>query len=58
MAIAIAIIIAMVATAKYISVGGRLITVFAVGLTCGAESTLNAVTACEGQYDSEPLNEA
>ena len=51
--IAIAAIIAAVAAPMYISVGGKTVTGFGDGVG-GAWSTVKAVTACEGQYDSEP----
>jgi hypothetical protein len=54
---AIAIIMATVEMAKYISVGGKLTTGYgdAVG---AAGSTTKAASAYEDQYDSEPANVA
>jgi hypothetical protein len=54
---AIAAIIAAVAAAMYISVGGKLATGYgdAVG---AAEETTKLFSADDGQYDSEPANEA
>ena len=55
--IAIAIIMAIVERAKYISVGGS--TATGGGDADGAaSSTANDVTACEGQYDLLPSNVA
>ena len=55
--IAIAIMIAAIAGTKYCS------TIDGAEVGCGAcvgaaGSTAKYVTACEGQYDSEPANEA
>ena len=54
---AIAIMIAMVLKAKYISVGGKVTSGYgdAVG---AAESTAKLVSANDGQYDSDPLKVA
>ena len=55
--IAIAIMIATVEPTKYISVGGKATTGTAVGVGA-ASSTKNAVSAYEGQYDSDPAKVA
>lgn len=59
---AIAMIMAITPIAKYIArsvVVARFVWETAVGMGVGAAwSTANAVTACEGQYDSLPSNEA
>lgn len=50
----IAITMAIVEIAKYISVGGSDVAGCSVG--CRGESfTTKAVSVCDGQYDSEPL---
>ena len=53
--IAIAMIMAIPIPKTYISVGGTDATGCSVGCG-GAWSTANAVTACDGQYDSVPAN--
>src|SRR5665647_948783 len=56
---AMAMIIAAVDAAKYISNCGELVSAIGLGLGVGgAGSTANAVTACDGQYELEPPNEA
>ena len=54
---AIAMIIATTPLTIYVSVGGRTLTGYgdAVGV---ASSTVKAVSACDGQYDSDPLKVA
>ena len=54
---AIATIIAIPMPIMQVSVGGKAITGYGDGVG-GAESIVNEVTACEGQQDSEPANEA
>ena len=46
---AMAIIMAAVDVAKYISNGVEIVSAIGVGNACGAGSTANAVTACDGQ---------
>jgi hypothetical protein len=42
----------------YISVCGTAATGFCVVVACGAGSTAKELTACDGQYDSDPAKEA
>lgn len=55
--IAIAIIMPVTAGAKYLSAIDDKGASVGEGVA-GTESTANEVTACDGQYDSEPAKEA
>lgn len=54
---AIAIIIAVAATAMYISVGGNTVTGIGDAVGCDVSATKDVI-ACDGQYDSDPAKAA
>ena len=56
--IAIAMIMAAPMPRMYISICGVAVIGCWVVVGCGAGSTANELTACDGQYDSEPAKEA
>ena len=53
----IAIIMAIAATAMYISVGGKICCGCGVAVGCDGSATKDVIE-CDGQYDSDPAKDA